>query len=154
MNKKILVLLIFSFAIISLSCVNALDSVDSGQKMEINSIKFIIPNDFQEVTSEREVGDDYVKVLYTDGEDNLNIFVMNAPQVNSIDDVNWAKYIENPFKITKANKEGISSYHYYPLDVFAYVENGKIIEISLPMVSTTHGTSDEFLEEIIYQGDI
>lgn len=150
MNKKILALFVFIMAIVSLSCISAVDFDDSVQKMEINSIKFVIPNNFQEITSERDVGEGYVHMAYSNGEDKLTIFVMDAPEVDSVDDVNWEKYYDNTFKITKANKEGISSYHYYPLDIFGYVENGKIIMITLPLVSNDYGTSDEFLEQIIY----
>ena len=41
-NNKI-VLFIVLMAIMSVFCVNAINSDDSGHKLEINSIKFIIP---------------------------------------------------------------------------------------------------------------
>ena len=151
MNKKI-VLLIVLIAIMSVFCVNATNLDDSGHKVKINNIKFIIPEEFNKVESECEIGDTYVKMVYSDGKDNLSINVKNANDID-MDDVNWNNLYQNPYKRTIANKEGFSSDQYYPIDTFVYIENGKAVEIQVPKVSSTHGTSEEFIEEIIYQGN-
>lgn len=151
MNNKI-VLFIVLIAIMSVFCVNATNSDDSDHKVKINSIKFIIPEEFNKVESKCEIGDTYVKLVYSDGKDELSINVRNANDMD-MKDVDWNKLYQNPYQRTIANKDGISSDQYYPFDTFVYMENGKAVEIQVPKVSSNHGTSEEFIDEIIYQGN-
>lgn len=152
MSKKFFLASVFLIVIVSLSFAYAEDSDDwitSSHKVNIFDVKFTIPQDFEPVESECKRGTDYVDMVYSNGDDKIKIGVSEFDNVNSLNDIDWNKYYPNSFKLTVANKEGMSSYHFYPETYFGYVEDGKVIIIELPVTSGTHGTYEDLLKEIL-----